>query len=185
MPRIDGKRRKGAPANSPKKRQNSLIFGFIFFGLGGVFLWVFFGYPAWKSYQASEWEQVEAVVQDSFVKSHQSDDGTTYSIQISYTYEIDGTTYKSDRYHFILGSSSGYSSKQKVVDQYPKGKTITCLVNPEDPNEAVIKRGLGKAWWFAPFPLIFMLVGMAVMFPALFRRPANKKTNRYNKSYSQ
>ena len=94
------------------------------------------------------------------VRSHDSDDGTTYSVYILYQYEFNGQTYKSDRYEFVGGSSSGYQGKARVVEQYQAAANPVCYVNPNNPSEAVLKRGFHAKLLLALFPLPFLLVGV-------------------------
>lgn len=140
------------------------IFFFIFFAVGCGIFYPFFIQPALKIIEAKEWDRVQAVVQSSHVESHAGDDSTTYSVEITYTYQIRGETYTSDRYSFMGGSSSGYSGKKEIVDQHPPGKRIWCYVNPEDPYEAVLERGFTATMFFGLIPLIFVMVGAGGMY---------------------
>ncbi len=115
---------------------------------------------------SKNWKQIPAVVESSRVLSHDSDDGTTYSVDILYRYEINGQAFKSNRYGFFSGSSSGFSAKQEVVDQYPVGRKITVFFNPKDPTAAVISRQVGAEWIIGIIPLIFILVGFGGMIHA-------------------
>ena len=71
----------------------------------------------------------------------------TYRIDISYKYEVDGREFQSYRYSFWAGSSSGRKDKQAVVDRFPPGTRAFCYVNPDDPTQAVIDRGLSIEVW--------------------------------------
>ncbi len=75
-----------------------------------------------------------------------------------------GLSYKADRYDFVGGSSSGHAGKARVVEEYRKATTPICYVNPEDPSEAVLKRGFHASLLFALFPLPFILVGVFGVF---------------------
>lgn len=68
----------------------------------------FFLIPVLKIDEAKEWPETSCVVISSQVMSHSDSDGTTYSVDISYSYEVGGREYKSNRYGFMMGSSSGY-----------------------------------------------------------------------------
>ena len=144
-----------------------VAFGFVFFAAGSAFLWVSFLGPLFKTIAAKNWNAVPATVISSHVESHYDDDGTTYSVDILYRYTVHGREYRSNRYEFIGGSSSGRSGKTKVVAQYPAGREFTCWVDPDDPAEAVIKRTLGGMAWFGLIPLIFIVIGLAVMIASL------------------
>ncbi|MBK8000332.1 MAG: DUF3592 domain-containing protein [Verrucomicrobia bacterium] len=66
---------------------------------------------------------------------------TTYSVDVLYSYEFNGREYRSNRYGFMTGSSSGYKGKAEIAARYQPGAKSTCYVNPADPLEAVLHRG--------------------------------------------
>ncbi len=149
----------------------ALFFG-LFLAAGCAMLFFMAIRPVFKIVTAANWPATPCVVVSSRVQSHSSDDGTTYSVDILYAYEFNGREYKSNRYHFLGGSSSGYGSKAAIVRGYPPGMRTTCYVNPRDPTEAVLERGLTKDLWVGLFALPFMAAGLAGMIWA--RRLARK-----------
>ncbi len=120
--------------------------------------------PIAKTIDAESWAATPCRVLRAEVRSHDSDDGTTYSVYILYEYEFGGTRYKADRYDFVGGSSSGHGGKARVVEEYRRATAPICYVNPEDPSEAVLKRGFHAKLLFALFPLPFILVGVFGVF---------------------
>jgi hypothetical protein len=135
----------------------AMFFGvFLVAGLGFTAV---FAVPAWRVVQARSWDPVPCEILESHVASHSGDDGTTYSVEIRYRYEVWGATYEGDRYTFLGGSSSGYEGKREVVERFPAGSEATCWVNPEDPADAVFERGFTWIYLVGLFPLIFVAVG--------------------------
>lgn len=132
-----------------------LVGGGLFIGLGVI--------PVARMIDAASWSETECTIVSSEVASHQSDDGTTYSIDILFTYHYAGRDWRSNRYDFSSGSSGGYDGKRKVVDRYPPGSTATCYVDPDDPSSAVIDRSFRAAYLIGLFGLLFMAPGLAVM----------------------
>ncbi len=130
---------------------------FLLFGLG--VLVPFFLLPLYQGWSASHWRELPCHVEYIDVRSHSGDDGSTYSVDILYSYEVEGRRYKSSRYSFFEGSDSGYSDKKEFVDAHPAGSDTTCFVNPEDPLDAVVTRGDAGLGWFALVPGVFVLVG--------------------------
>jgi heme/copper-type cytochrome/quinol oxidase subunit 2 len=130
---------------------------FLLVGLG-VFYAMFLR-PVAKILDARGWIETPCVVVSSQVRSHDSDDGTTYSVDILYTYTVNGREYKSNRYHFLSGSSSGYQGKAEIVNRHPPGTRTVCYVNPNDPTNAVLERGFTNDLWFGLMPLLFVAVG--------------------------
>ncbi len=152
----DGKRPKGAVA-APA------ILGVVFVAVGlGVTYMTFLG-PFLQQRAARAWTPVEAVVENSRVRSHSGDDSTTYSVDITYRYHFGGRDFRGDRYHFRSGSSSGYEAKRRVVDAHPPGSLIGIYVNSADPHASVILRDMGAALYLGLLPLLFSVAGGLIL----------------------
>jgi len=132
----------------------------LFFAIGTVVFYFLTLRPLLGVLAAREWTPVSCTIISSRVQSHRSDDGTTYRVDILYSYEFDGREHRSNRYHFMGGSSSGRKGKSAVVHQYPAGSRRTCFVNPHNHSEAVLERGLTRDMWFGAIPAVFMLIGV-------------------------
>lgn len=128
-----------------------LFFGvFLFAGIG---LGWFLIRPVAQAVGARSWREVPCTILESSVKSHDGSDSTTYSVAVLYEYEVDGRLYRSDRYRFLGGSSSGYDGKAEVVAGLPAGSRKVCYVDPKDPSRAVLDRSLGLWMLLALIPL--------------------------------
>jgi len=155
-----------------KKFQTGFFLIFFFAGLSFGYFIIF---PAIiKSLNSNNWIGISCIVQSSRVQSHNSSDGTTYSVDIVYEYTFEEKTYRSGQYKFIGGSSSGYQGKAAVVRQYPAGKRATCYVNPDNPSDAVLKRELGAEAFLALIPVLFMIVGLTGTFYSLRGRQSTR-----------
>lgn len=157
-------------------RLAGVLFGGIFFLAGLGFLFPFFILPVTKISGSSSWEEVPCKVIHSRVQSHRSDDGTTYSIDILYEYEIEGKTYRSNAYDFFNISSSGTSDKRKIVRQHPRGKETVCYVNPDDPYQAVLSREYSWILLFGMIPIIFVFVGLGIILASIFGKSNKSKS---------
>lgn len=146
---------------TPAKSQAGclILFFAVFLAVGLATTYLMLVRPVWGILQATSWTPTPCTVISSTVQEHPSSDGSTYSINIRYRYEINGSTFESDRYDFDTGSSSGRDGKQRVVNQYPPGSSSTCYVNPANPNQAVLNRGFHAGYLLGLFPLIFVAVG--------------------------
>lgn len=145
----------------------TLAFAAIFIIAGLAVVCFFTALPVFHWVDAAGWEATPCTIQSSAVESHRSDDGTTYSIEITYSYELRGTAYTADRYDFFNASSSGRSGKETVVRQYPPGAQATCYVNPSAPAEAVLNRDFQATYLVGLFGLLFVAAGCAVAWSGL------------------
>lgn len=149
-----------AVRGGPRSKYAAAAF-FAVFGIVGLAILYPLGIrPISKTIAAKSWPATPCRIVRAEVRSHDGDDGTTYSVYILYQYQFDGQTYKSDRYDFVGGSSSGYRRKARLVAQYEAMPKPTCFVNPRNPSEAVLKRGFHAKLLLALFPLPFVLVGV-------------------------
>ncbi len=138
---------------------------FLLVGLGVMI--PFFLVPLYQGWSASHWTPTRCQIEYIDVRSHPGDDGSTYSVDVLFSYEIDGRQYKSSRYNFFGGSDSEYSDKKAFVDAHPVGTETTCFVNPDDSLDAVLVRDDHGTAWFALIPGVFVLVGGGGMLWAL------------------
>jgi hypothetical protein len=143
------------------------VFFFVFFAVGCAACYFTVWKPLARYRQAQSWPERSCTVRDSRVVEHSDSDGSTYSVDIRYSYEVDGRSYQSNRYDFMSYSSSGRSDKEAVVARYPPEARVACYVNPEDPADAVLTRDLSIRYAVGLVPLIFVAVGLGGMIWAM------------------
>ena len=133
---------------------------------GGLSIFLLF-VPVARLALAATWVETPAVVVDSTIRSWSTDDGTTHRADILYEYEAAGRTWRSNRRTFFPLGSSGYDGQKAVADRFPPGAAVTCFVHPDDPSRSVLDRRLSPVYLIGLFPLVFLLVGLAVTAGAL------------------
>ena len=170
--------RSASRPNSIAGRIFGLIFGLIFFSAGALFFWLAGLSPIVKSISSKSWIESNCVILSSEVGVHSDSDGTTYSVDISFSYTFDGRDYTSDRYGFSKMSSSGRSGKEKVVAEYPVGAERICWIDPRNPSQAVLHRGIpGIVYFMIPFSSVFIIIGLAVALASIGLYPKSWKAN--------
>lgn len=154
-----------------------LIPFFSVFALAGLGILFFVVVPAAIKYSAAKgWQETPAKVIWSKLRSHSSDDGTTYSVDIFYRYAFNDRVYRSNTGSYTRSSSSGRASKEKIIKAHPRGAKIVCYVNPEKPWQAIRKRDLGWSALFALFPLPFIAIGIGGLWWMLRKHKKNTPT---------
>jgi hypothetical protein len=155
------------PATPLSQRRSSgtgrgcLSFFFLIFLLAGAVASYFALWrPLSKLVASRTWRETECEVLSSRVAEVSGSDGPTYRVDIRYSWTAGGSTHAGNRYDFMGGSSSGTEGKQRIVDRYPPGSRVTCWVDPEDPGEAVLSRGLSPVYLIGLVPLLFVAVGL-------------------------
>lgn len=152
-----------APLSQPGRSGGAgcLVPFFLLFALlgGGIFGFAFVR-PLWRTAYAQSWPAVPCQILSSRVAESSGSDGSTYRVEIAYTYEVGGIRHQGDRYEFLGGSSSGYEGKNRVVARYPEGSLATCYVDPADPSQAVLSRRVSPWFLMGLLPLLFFGVGV-------------------------
>lgn len=131
----------------------------VFLLAGLAFAVPMFLLPMARVVAATRWTPVPCRIERAEVETHDGDDGDTYSVAVRYAYEVDGKPYQGDRYRFFTGSTSGRAGKERVVSALAPGSVAECWVNPADPTDAVLDRGLGWEALLVLVPGVFVLVG--------------------------
>ncbi len=139
-----------------------IVLGLLFVVVGGSLFFALGVMPGVRLFRAASWLETPCTIVSSTVRSHSTDDGTTYSVDILFQYTIDGVDYRSNRYDFVNFSSSGFESKREIVGRYPEGSDSVCFVDPHDPTRAVLVRDFRPAYFVGLFPLLFLVAGAAV-----------------------
>jgi uncharacterized protein DUF3592 len=131
----------------------------IFFLVGAAAFYFATVRPVMRVLASRSWTETTCTVLSSQVGEHSGSDSTTYSVDVVYTYSVDGRAFQSDRYGFLGGSSSGREGKEEVVARYPPGARVTCWFDPAHPEMAVLSREPSAEWLFGLIPLAFVLIG--------------------------
>ena len=146
--------------NPQEAKVGNAAFFSIFFIAGLLVLTFLFIPAASRVYGDSSWVKVPCEILHSGVGSHSGNKGgTTYSVEVLYRYQFKGNSYSSSRYQFFDGSSSGYDSKQDIVQTLPPHHKTFCYVDPTDPAYAVLNKNSYQIFLFGLIPVVFMVVG--------------------------
>ncbi|GAB4181559.1 MAG: hypothetical protein Fur0032_22710 [Terrimicrobiaceae bacterium] len=158
---------RSQPIGSQKKgHRTGRAFALVFVAVGLVGLFAWYLPSLARSLASLQWAETPCHVVSSRVVEVDSDDGTTYRVDILYRYSFGGREYQSSRYKSFQGSSSGRAAKQAVVDRHPPGSQTVCYVDPSAPGHAVLVRGVGWEAALGVVPLMFIVFGLIFFFYA-------------------
>ncbi len=138
-----------------------IVIGLIVLGVGVVNLE--------RSFRCGSWPTVEGVIELADMQSQTGgENGTTYSADISYGYQVAGKHYTGQRVAFgSMPASASYA--QRILDRFPVGKKVRVYYSPGDPSLAVLEPGIhgGTGVWFG-VGMVFILFGVVFLqlFPA-------------------
>jgi len=135
----------------------------LFFGIFlavGLALSYFILWKPWSQWLSARfWEETPCRIVSSQVAEVTSSDGSTYKVDITYTYAVEGGEIRGSSYDFTNMSSSGYDGKAAIVARYPPGTQATCWINPKNRTESVLSRDFSLSYLVGLFPLIFVAAG--------------------------
>ncbi len=106
-----------------------------------------------RQYQSGSFANVKGEVLAGTVTQWTGSKGAVhYHPSISYRYEVNGQTYKGNRYRYD-GHPSFYNEAEanQVLAAHPKGSEIEVYYNPDKPADAVLSPGLDTADLAFPF----------------------------------
>lgn len=142
--------------------------------LAGVLSVLWDGWLIGNSVATRSWETTEGLVYSSEIVFTTANLGTRssafYRPDITYRYRIEGTVYTGNNIYYSDISFLSLEAAGKLIDQYPIGRVITVYYNPRDAEETVLLP--------EPSPIMWMLLGPAVLFLVLGQRVLRQKSNR-------
>ena len=143
----------------------TLFFG-LFFAIGFGILG--FGVRSMHmSQQAAQWPTVPGQILSSDFSVSSDDDGTTYSTDLSYSYNVDGRDYTNKKIAFGYAGSSSHQFHRNIYDALPVNSQVAVRYDPSNPERAVLSFGIHQSIMFL---LLFgatwtlFTAGMAAMF---------------------
>lgn len=128
---------------------------------------------AWqKAEQTHRWEPTPARVLSSVVKAVQAtpNSPTKFEVMIRYEYTWQGKTLVSERIRRLNSPKADLELAEALREQYTKGQTTTCYVNPDDPAFAILKQDSRAPLYAIWFPLLFVVGGLRMAWAALRRK---------------
>jgi hypothetical protein len=127
----------------------------------------------WKSWQKAEetrsWKPVEAVVVSSQVLTDRPTPHSPlkYTADVHYRYTFEGKAFTGTRIRRVDGPSSHKQKAEAAVAEHRAGKTVTCYVNPAQPDFAILEHDSRAALFSIWFPVLFIVGGAGMVVSAL------------------
>lgn len=129
---------------------------FLFLFLTSVFLFII---PILGISNANKitWDETTGTILNSYVKVIERKKGTSYCPTVSYKYQVDALIYENESTYANAGCKLTSNSAEKILNNYPEGKTIKLYFNKEDHGNSVIdKQQVGWSDYFLVSVTIFL-----------------------------
>ena len=118
--------------------------------------------PVRHAIAARSWRVQECKILRSEIQRHSGAKGSdSYSPVLLYSYVVDDHEHRSGNYSFFE-PSSGWTSAQRITARYRPGSTVSCYVNPADPDDATLNRDPSLGWLVGLLPFALLAGGRAV-----------------------
>ncbi|AKJ64909.1 DUF3592 domain-containing protein [Kiritimatiella glycovorans] len=125
-----------------------------------------------------DWPSTQGKVVESSVERRRSSgrkggSSTTYHAEIMYEFTVEDTLFNGDRVAYGDYSSSSPSRARRIVNRYPKGKSVTVHYMPGNPEECLLEPGVkGQSWFLPGFGILFFTAGslMAAFLPGTINK---------------
>ncbi|MGD9885679.1 MAG: DUF3592 domain-containing protein [Reyranella sp.] len=148
-------------------------------GLAVATLWI-----QWRNWRTRSWQQTTGRIDSSRVSSREvrsrrvrmsgsspntefitgEDIRTGNFAHVAYSFAVASTTYRSNRI-CLMGEPDG--TVPAILKRYPKGKIVTVLYNPENPNECILERDepgkIREAWLGTAILAAYILGGFVAI----------------------
>lgn len=137
----------------------SIFLGIFFFA--GLFFFVVLVGSVGQTIETYFWHGTSASFQVSEVvrEPDGSQEENPYVIRVRYDYHYLGSSYTSDKFAFSGGRYGSYEAAREVLDDVLNTDESQCLVDPDNPSTAILKRDSLAMLLFLVIPIIFMFVG--------------------------
>ena len=148
------------------------IFGGIFFLAGAFFLWMTVLNPHFRTQGSGDWLETPCTIVTSELDIDHDSDGTTYRPRIEFEYTVGKLPYTADEYDFTELNQSKARCKE-IIAANPVGKEVSCFVDPDNHDTAVIVRAYDFSWVGFILPMVFIFVGLVIGLGSVFFKGKN------------
>ena len=147
-----------------KKRIPFFAFGFLvvgcfasFFGVSGLY----------KAIASSRWPEAPGVILESNVvyqKSNSGSSGSTYKAEVFYEFRVRSVAYNGNTVAYGDFGSSDPARARRIVNAYPRRKSVQVSYSPDNPEVNVLEPGLKFQAFLLPLAgIIFLASGIFIL----------------------
>lgn len=149
-----------------------IVLAFLFVLIFGVSLTPLFYFQLQKSLEIAQWPTVQGTIVESKVVGDRA-----FRPDVDYVYTVDGNEYSGTSYLNLPGfggRTSRFDAAEKLVNQYPKGSSVTVYYNPENPQQSTLLPKPSYSHYLAlTTSALLFLVGFTILLIWRFRPDNN------------
>ena len=140
-----------------------IVFGLFFAGVPLVMLSTQYIVPLARHCLSADWVECPAKVMASTVESRRGSRSRVYRLDVKASYEWEGRRYVCERFDFFRShtfTNIGVEGMRRIADEFPPGTETFCLVNPNHPEQSVMRRQMPP--WQSLIVVLFMVPFLAI-----------------------
>ena len=165
-----------------KSQKAGKLLGGLFLILGAGFL-IYGAKVTLDARGAKNWVRHDAQIQSARLETYVNDKGgKTYSIEVDYRFEWNGTPYAGRKYRLHDTARPGFDENNAIVESLLETKRdngrYPIFVNPKNPRQSAVINAIPEKARSSNFFLgiLFSLIGIFTLKPKLFRKKPNQPT---------
>ncbi len=98
-----------------------------------------------------------------------------YTINVRYSYEMNGQKFEGDRLRYGNKSYRSWASAKDEQLLFLPGKEVQVYYDPTTPHQSVLIKGIGLSWLALALGLMALVIGLVVMFHMVRAKTAQIK----------
>ena len=157
-----------ASADQPGGRNLGSSLGGAILGLLVSVIGAFFVYALWVGFERARETRAWTETRCEIVVSELSEERPTpnsplaYQAVIAYRYEFGGEARTGSKVKRVDGPTSHRKKAEKLVEDYPVGRELSCCVDPENPEIAILEHNTLAPLYSIWFPGLFVVAGLGI-----------------------
>lgn len=139
-----------------------------------IFLFsILFGVTSWNKIRlgndTEKWVSANGTITKSEVIKNKIRSRVSWCTKIEFAYEYGGCSYTSNKLRYGAGCDLIKSTAMEFTQKHKIGQTVQVFVNPEDPEMAVLEKGVGKTDYFGfCVSILAGILGLGCFLPKRF-----------------
>ena len=124
------------------------ILVFLFFGLISAVGFYALGAGRWnarRSMRVADWPTTPGTITQISVDEKSDGDGSTYKVNVQYTYTVDGVAHEGSRLAFGYDESNDREAHDEIYQKLKDARMVDVRYNPSNPSESCLSFGIHRS----------------------------------------
>ncbi len=157
------------PHKSTGSLLGGLLLGAVVAGMGAFFCHALINHGYKRAMVTRAWTETPCEITKSEVMEERPTPNSPmeYEAIIHYAYTFEGERFENDSIKLTDGPTRHKDKAEKTIAEWPVGSSSVCWVNPEAPENAVLKHNTKAVGYTVWFPGLFVIGGLGIMIASI------------------